>query len=340
MTSPIRLAAALAALMVAAGLPSPGAAQHKIKYSTFSTATNPIVQCAWFKTLDAILAKADGALEIERYLGGTAFGNPTKQYDFIARGVMDMSSGVLEYKPGAFPLAELINLPFMVQDAGKAALAYNRVMRKRFANEFDDVHLMWIGIVAPYQFHLRKPIDSLAEIKGMRIRIAGEAATAALKLLGAQPAPMPVTQQYENLQKGVIDGTASAWASILPFKLTEVTKFHYEVNFSSSSIFMGMSKKAYAALPAKAKAAVDAYSTAEDGARASDCWDGLAPKAKAEATKAGSTIKVLTKEERAEYRKIVQPVTDAYIADLEKNGLPGREVYNELRAAIDAEEAR
>ena len=327
---------------VAALAPAESLAAEKIKFSSFGAQNNPVSQCAWLSQLDEIVKESGNAIEPEIYMGGTAFADPAKQYDFIARGVMDMSAGVLEYKPGAFPLTEFINLPFMVQDSEKAAIALNRVIRKEkvMMDEFKDIHLMFVAIVAPYQFHMRKPVEKLTDIKGMRIRIAGHAATEALKRFGAIPAPMPVTMQYENLQKGVIDGSAATWATLLPFKLVEVTTSHYEVNFSSATGFLGMSKKAYAALPPAAKKAVDQHSTPEAAARASACWNTLGTKAKALAIKSGHPVKVATPAERAEYRKIVAPVTDEVIEAAAKRGLPARKIYDELTAEIAAEEAK
>jgi TRAP-type transport system periplasmic protein len=320
---------------LAAGLATTAqAAPEKLKFSTFGTPANPMVKCAWLKVANEIVASADGALTLEPYMGGTAFGNPRKQYDFIARGVMDLSSGVLAYKQGAFPLTGLINLPFMVEDNVSGSIALNRVVRKSLMNEFSQIHLMLVALVSPYQFHMRAPISGLEDLKGKRIRIAGKAATAALKALGAQPAPMPITQSYENLQKGVIDGVGSTWTSILAFRLAEVTKFHYEVDFAVPSVFLGMSKKAYARLPAKARATVDKLSTPEQAGKIAQCWARTTKPAKAMALKRGNTIKVASAADRARYRTMLQPVTDKLIADLEARGLPARNVYNEMRTAI------
>lgn len=339
---PAALIGAAAALAIGALAPMGGSAAEKLKFSSFGPQTNPVSKCAWLDTLDAVVKASGNAIEPEIYMGGTAFGDAAKQYDFISRGVMDMSAGVLEYKPGAFPLTEMINLPFMVQDSEKAAVALNRVIRsnKAMMAEFNDIHLMFIAIVAPYQLHMRKAINNLSEIKGMRIRIAGHAATEAMKKFGGIPAPMPVTMQYENLQKGVIDGSAATWATLLPFKLIEVTSFHYEVNFSATAGFLGMSKKAYAALPEAAKKAVDAHSTPEVAGKVSACWNKLGVQAKELAIKAGHPIKVATPAERAEYRKVVEPVTEELLVAAEKRGLPARQVYKELTEAIAAAEAK
>jgi TRAP-type transport system periplasmic protein len=329
-----------AAAVLALSLPLAANAAEKIKFSTFGTTRNPIVKCAWLGTAKAIAEKSGGQITLETYLGGTAFGNPRKQYDFLSRGVMDMSAGVLSYKQGAFPLTGLVNLPFMVNDNVKAAIAVNKVVRKSLMDEFRNIHLMFIALVSPYQFHLRKPIADLADLKGRRIRISGKAATESLKALGAQPAPMPITQAYENLQKGVIDGVGGTWTAILAFKLGEVTKFHYEVNFAVPTAFMGMSKKAYQKLPRDVQAAVDSYSTPEHAAKVSNCWARTTAPAKKLARKLGNTIVSASEADRARYRKMLEPVTENILSGLEKRGLPARRIYGEFRRAIAAEENR
>ena len=228
----------------------------------------------------------------------------------------------------------------MVNDSVKASIALNRVVRAKLADEFKNIHLMFVGLVSPYQFHLRTPIKGLEDLKGKRIRISGKAATDALRVFGAQPAPMPITQSYENLQKGVIDGVGGTWTSILAFKLGEVTKFHYEVNFASPSVFMGMSKKGYAKLPAAARKAVDDHSTPEYAGKAMNCWARTTAPAKKLARKHGNTIVTASAADRARYAGMVAGVTNRIIADLEAKGLPGQAIYDELRREIAAEEAK
>ena len=327
-----------AAIALACVVSAPATAQQKVKFSTFGHAKIPVVKCAWLGTANAVAAQSGGTIALETYLGGTAFGNPRKQFDFISRGVMDMSAGVLSYKQGAFPLTGLINLPFMVNDSVKASIALNKVVRRRMADEFRNIHLMFVGLVTPYQFHLREPIKGLEDLKGRRIRISGKAATDALRIFGAQPAPMPITQSYENLQKGVIDGVGGTWTAILAFKLGEVTKFHYEVNFASPSVFMGMSKKAYAKLPAAARKAVDAHSTPEYAGKAMNCWARTTAPAKKLALKHGNTIKTASAADRARYADMVAGVTRQTIADLAAKGLPAQTVYDELKREVAAAE--
>lgn len=336
----IRAMAATATVLLAAVAATGADAADKIKFSTFGTTKNPIVKCAWLGTAQSIADKSGGKVNLETYLGGTAFGNPRKQYDFLARGVMDMSAGILAYKQGAFPLTGLVNLPFMVTDNVKAAIGLNKVIRQHLMDEFKSIHLMFVALVSPYQFHLRQPIADLTELKGRRIRIAGKAATEALKALGAQPAPMPITQAYENLQKGVVDGIGGTWTSILAFKLGEVTSFHYEANFAVPSAFMGMSKKAYRRLPRNVQAIVDAHSTPEYAAKISNCWARTTAPAKKLAKKHGNTIVTATAADRERYRKLLSPVTERILSGLEKRGLPARRIHDEMRRAIAAEEAR
>ena len=70
-----------------------------------------------------------------------------------------------------------------------------------------------------------KPIRTLEDIKGMKIRTPSAAQSAQLEALGATPIDMPATQIYNNLDRGVIDATMIPMSAALDFKLIEVAKY-------------------------------------------------------------------------------------------------------------------
>ncbi len=312
---------------------APGLAETKLKFSTFGSAKGPIQRCAYLPVLDEITKKSGGEVKFETYFGGQ-FGRPGRQYDQLARGVMDMSVDILTYKPGAFPLSELMTLPLMYQDAQKASRALMAIYPTLLKKELSGVHVMVLAVTTPYAFHLREPIKTLADLKGKRIRVSGRALIDALGRFGINGVAMPVTQQYENLQKGVIAGSLGTWTTVAAFKLQEVTKFHYDLDFSGSVLFMGMNKKAYAALSPVGKKAVDSVSTADIAARMSGCFEKGDAIGMALAKKAGSKSKVATPAERAEAGKVLAPMIEEYLAKAEKRSPNARAVYKAMQDAI------
>ena len=70
-----------------------------------------------------------------------------------------------------------------------------------------------------------KPIRTLEDLKGMRIRTPSAAQSAQLEALGAIPIDMPANQIYNNLDRGVIDASMIPMSAALDFKLIEVAKY-------------------------------------------------------------------------------------------------------------------
>lgn len=330
------LTATAAVSLTLAAAAAPGVAETKLKFSTFGSASGPIQRCAYLPVLEEITKNSGGKIKFETYFGGQ-FGRPGRQYDQLVRGVMDMSVDILTYKPGAFPLSELMTLPLMYQDAQKASRALMKAHSTLLKDELKRVHIMVLAVTTPYVFHLREPIKNLHDLKGKRVRVSGRALIDALGRYGINGVAMPVTQQYENLQKGVIAGTLGTWTTVGAFKLQEVTKFHYDLAFSGSVLFMGMNKKAYDGLSADEKKAIDSVSTADIAARMSGCFEKGDAVGMSLAKKAGSGIKVATAAERAEAEKLLAPMIEKHLAEAEKKDPKARETYKALKAAIAKE---
>ncbi|MDR1534263.1 MAG: C4-dicarboxylate TRAP transporter substrate-binding protein [Planctomycetota bacterium] len=72
----------------------------------------------------------------------------------------------------------------------------------------------------------KRPIRTVADIKGMKIRVPNNAMQiAGFEVLGAAPAPMPLGEVYTALQQGVIDGLENPLQVLYNGKFQEVAKY-------------------------------------------------------------------------------------------------------------------
>lgn len=323
------------AAMVALPVSSASSADGSLVWSSMGSTKNPIVRCG-----PAVIAKRISEItghKEEVHLGGSAFANPRKQYAQLVRGVTDYSWGVLSFTPGRFPMHEILTLPFVSGDNKAAAQSFMSIQGKYsdVIKETSDIHMLAIAAAGPYQFHLKKPIKSLTDLSGLRLRITGTPLSNSVKALGGDVVAMPTPQVYENMQKGVIDGYLGTNASLVAFRLNEVSSYHVLTNISASLIFTGMSKKYYDGLPATQRAQIDKELGGPDAARRySSCWDKVDKIGLGLAKKRGSTIRPIGAEEEAAVRKKLQPVIDNYLADLENKGKAARAFYKELISEI------
>jgi TRAP-type C4-dicarboxylate transport system substrate-binding protein len=332
--------AAAAASMMLEGAPA-ASAQQTLVWSSMGSSKNPILKCNAMKFANEFAKKSGGRYRLETHIGAAAFANPRKQYQQVAKNITNFSSGVLFYAPGRFPLTELVSLPFLANDNIALARALHGLVPKYLKKEFSDVHLMALPIPSLYQIHMRKPISKISDLKGKRVRAAGRGLIDALKLLGANPVLMPVTKQYENLQKGVIAGTIGTNATLVAFKVFEVTKFHMMANIAATSVFNAMSHKFYDGLPNDLRRFVDEQASGPAySAKLSQCWDKPGKIGLQLAKKKGNKIVNADPADRAATAKKVAPVTEKILASLEARGLPARAFHKDLLAAIAREEAK
>jgi TRAP-type C4-dicarboxylate transport system substrate-binding protein len=331
----------LLALGLAALLATPATAQEfTLKFSTMGAPTSPIPQCIAFPLLEEIKEASGGRIDYETYMGGTAFAKPTKQYEQVARGVMDVSEGPLTYVPGRFALSEIATIPLLMSDNVAGSIAMTRLADEWLAEEFEDIHLMGIILTTPYQFHLVEPLEDITNLEGRRLRVSGPGLTAMVETFGGTPAAMPLPESYENMQRGVIDGAIAPWTAVAAFKLQEVSKTHVQADLSVGLTFIGMSKKFFDSLPPDLQ---DLMQTefmgeriAEHGASCFRKVDGVATKL---AEESGNEIVTLSAEDRDRAIALLEPVVDELIADVEAKGKPGRAFYEALKAEIATVEA-
>ncbi|MCF8042475.1 MAG: TRAP transporter substrate-binding protein DctP [Desulfarculaceae bacterium] len=86
-------------------------------------------------------------------------------------------------------------------------------MNKLFAKKY-NVRVLWWGLFCPQNLISIKPINSLADFKGKKIRVHNIETATLVASIGAKPTPMPASEVLPALQRGIIDGvfTSSCWA--------------------------------------------------------------------------------------------------------------------------------
>jgi tripartite ATP-independent transporter DctP family solute receptor len=95
----------------------------------------------------------------------------------------------------------------------------------------------------------KKPIKTLADVKGMKIRVQqSDLWVALLQAMGANATPMPYGEVYTALKTGVVDGAENNWPSYDTSRHFEVAKYYAITEHSMAPEMLLMSKKVYDAL--------------------------------------------------------------------------------------------
>ncbi len=291
---------------------------------------------------DRVMKQSNGRIKIQVYPSMQLGGTPPQMFDQIKDGITDIGWTVAGYSAGRFPAFEIFELPFMVNSAsgGSRALWEFVQINKLDKTEFKDVKLLAVHQHDEPHFHMvDKPIKTLADLKGMKVRAATRITSKLLAALGATPVGMPITQVSDALSKGVINGALLPWEIVPSIKAHELVKYHSEIDPQSpwlyATVFVfAMNKEKYASLPLDLKKIIDANSGPELSMSIGKMADEEAIPARKLAVVRGNTFNTISMDELKNWHKAAQTVTDDWIKDLNKRGLDGKALVNSARELI------
>lgn len=287
---------------------------------------------------DRIAQDSGDRLKCQIYPSMQLGGTPPQLFDQVKDGIVDVIWTLPGYTAGRFPLVEVFELPFMMQNPESTSKALWDYVQQYDAAEFKDIHPLAFHVHGDGVFHMvKKPIKVMADLKDQKVRAPTRQTNKMLAALGATPVSMPVPAVSESLAKSVIDGALVPYEVVPAVKIQELVKFHSETDPAEPAIYtsvfvLAMNKARYESLPADLKKVVDANS--------GKALSGMAGKAFLQADEEGkklttkNTTNVIPKSELDSWKKVGQTVTDAWVAEVSANGANGKMLLDNARALI------
>lgn len=265
-----------------------------------------------------------------------SLGKIKDQYDLVLQGVTDMAWFVPAYTTGRFPLTSVMELPMHVPSAKVGSRVIWELYDKYLKADYPGIKIITLCTDGPGQLHMvKKPVRTLEDIKGLRIRSSGVEQTALLRELGASPLTIPIADVYDALQKGMADGAVFDFSAIVDFKLHELMRYHTIANMYVLPFGMVMNQKVWDGLPADIQKAITEISGAhmsEVAGASFDKYDSLGREA---AKRVKAEIITLSPQEQKRWDDRASPIIEKWIASVEAKGAPGKKIYEETRSLVD-----
>ncbi len=310
----LRTAAAAAALTVAAT--APGLAET-VKFAHWVPPAHTLTA----STIEPLAAAVeDAGIEIEVYPGGELGAGPLEQYVRVVQGVADVVWGLQGYTSSQFPLTMLSELPgAKPEDMTGYDMIWNAYEAGQLAGEFPGTVPLALWLSEPNVF-IMKDVDvrTPSDLDGLKIRVSGSAAAAAVESLGATPVQMPAGEIYNSLQTGLIDGVITGASAIGDFKLDEVAN-SYTLNapLGHISFYVVMNEGKYNGLDDEQKAALDAIAGRELSKSAEEGWYARAESViESISAMDDNTVYTLSDEERAAFEELTYPIRDRVVGEV------------------------
>ena len=298
--------------------------KYEFKFSYPTSTRASLYETYLLPWADAIQAASSGRVTITHY-PDNALVKEEQQLDALLSGTSDMGLIEMEFTPGVFPKTEVVSLPLLFPNAEVAARVFWDMMQTDFADEFKDVQVLAVTVIAPAQYCGTKPFKTPADMKGLRMRTGGPVETQIIGALGGTATEVGSADLATSMERGMFDG---AFLSYSYMKVTGAMDF--ATNATECDLFrrcwvLAMNKDKWESLPAAVqKTFLDestiekqvAYVVANDAAGVED-RDLINKK-----TGGSGGIYVMTADEKAALKTALAPVYAEWVKDLgaDKNG--------------------
>ena len=212
------------ALVLAIGMLACASAATELKWASVHPEGQVVTQMM-MRAIDEINEKAEG-IHITGYPNGV-LGGSSDVVEAVQEGMVE----IITEGPAQFatwiPKAAQVEAPFLWQSVEHMQKAlngdYKDVLNELFASV--NVRILGTFYYGTRQLTTNKPIHTLADLKGMKIRVPqAELYVKMVESWGAAATPMNINELYMALQTGTVDGQENPLTTFESYKFYEVVK--------------------------------------------------------------------------------------------------------------------
>ena len=290
------------------------------------------------KLAELVSEKTGGDFTMNVSYGGLS--KNRENLDGISIGAFEMAQFCAGYHRDKNRVITVLELPFLGVENLEQEVAVARAVYAHPAavEEMEQWNARLLMTSPMPQYNLvgtGEPRDTLASFEGMRVRATGGIGNA-FKAVGAVPTSVTATEAYQAMEGGVVDTVAFAQHAHLSFgTINQADWWTANLNPGTVNCPVVVNIDAYDALSDDHKAALDSsipeaieHYLTNYGALL-ERWDSVL------AEKGVQKVEI-SDDVIAEFRaKAADPIRDAWIADMEAQGLPGQELYDLVVSTLE-----
>ena len=198
--------------------------------------------------------RSGGKIKVQMYFGGT-LGKSNEILDLVSKGAVDMGSVVQGYFTSNLPFAAMTNsLPMTFFD-GEAAMRAAMKMDRENPDQIEEYERNNIKplvnrFLPNYKLICTKPVKTVADLEGLKIRTFGNYMPKMFAALKATPVNVLPVEMYEALKRGSMDCSYLTYPFFIVFKLYEVAPYVIDVEFGGiNAYWLAVNKRKFDALP-------------------------------------------------------------------------------------------
>jgi TRAP-type C4-dicarboxylate transport system substrate-binding protein len=276
--------------------------------------------------------KSKGRIKVTIHPGG-ALANAPAHYENVVAGAFDIGWTLQGYTPGRFPLSGIVEMPFLWSSAQQATGVFWQMFEELppLQNEYRDVKVLAIWTHDLGQLYTTsKPVRTLQDLRGLKIRAPGPVQVSMLRALGAVPVTMPAGEIYDALERGVVDGLVIGLSAIKGFRLDQVVKHATLANSYVAAMIVAMNPESYKKLSIEDRALLDSLTGRRMAMLGAKNYDEEAGDGLEALKKAKANIYQLTPAEMEKWKQATAQVSKEWLKEMESKGRPGKQVHDKM----------
>lgn len=261
---------------------------------------------------DGVKTATGGKVMIDVY-GNSVLGGEEKMLIATQSGTQDLYMGALAPISSRKKELQIFDFPFLFGTDAEAAYVLDGPNGRKILDNLADMNLhglVWAGGAFRNMSNSKRPVNSMADLKGLKLRVMqSPMALASFNAMGANAVPMAWPEVYPALEIKAMDGYEHPVVDMFAYKMYEVQKYLTITNHVYTPVALVASKKWWSALTPEQQKAVQkvaedtrAFQRAEELRQAADVVSELKAK--------GMTVSEMPPAELGKIRSAVQPVID------------------------------
>lgn len=325
-------AVSLFAVLTAIPFSSQAAEQVTLKYSNYYPEASAVVQNIHKPVLDQITKNTNGAIQFKQYWASSLH-SLIDGFKAARSGLTDMTQAYCFTLPTSFKLPHCDALPFAFSNSVVGSVVMEELYAKYFKKEYEKqgVYNAFFPVLEYTGIMSNTPIRTLEDLKGKKLYVPGGMLQDVYRELGVTPVLIAPAELFQALQRGILDGVVYPAGLVIPQRYHEICKYWTNATICYGAIPFALNKKKFNSLSPEMKK--DLYYQLRLGnVLMGKLYYDMDRASVTEMKKHGVEIIDLAPAEKERWIKATSKIWDQFIEKNEKEGLPARQLTEDLKA--------
>ncbi len=271
------------------------------------------------KHMSTVLEKLSGGKHKIKVFNKGALGSEKETIDQVKIGALDMVRVNVAPMNNICPMTMVPTMPFLFRSVDHMRKSLDGPVGEEILKSCEPFGYIGLAFYdsGARSIYAKKPIKTVADTKGMKIRVQqSDLWVALVGAMGANATPMPFGEVYTGLKTGLIDAAENNIPSFDTAKHVEAVKFYSRTEHSMAPEILLFSKAIWDKLPANEQAMIR-QAAKESVAVQRKAWDEAESKSLANVRAAGAEI---VEVDKRSFQAVMGPVYDKFMttADMKR----------------------